>query len=278
MEIQVPLTQRVSLKIAEGTNDSGAYPTARLKKGVILVSGGQELVEEGMGFGVPILKQGMRTIFPGDVKLATRAMETVDEISALFTLNLEERITRPGKRSVESNMLYSLKNYLAMLIRKYPSLRVPLMALSNGIRTGFDLETTYLDSAFSTQVMMMYSINRETSLVRIEVDTAELNGKGITEIVVMNEQGAPSFDQYHDSDGLTLRGGEIGCWDEVTAEEASFISDRHHLAFTLGQVSGTKLYRGRELVASRLAWSGFGYSFSPEIQSFSCDLRIEHLR
>lgn len=278
MEIHIPITQRVSLKITEDSYHSRDYPTARLKKGIVLVSDGQELAEEGVDFGVPILKQGLRTVFPGDVKLVAREMETVDEISALFTLNLEERITRLGKSSVGNKQLYILKNYLAMLIRTYPSLRNTLMAISDGLRTGFKLETTYQDAGLHAQVKMIYIVDSEANLVTIDVDTTELVDKGITEIIVMNEQGARAFDKYHDSDGITLRGGEIGCWDEVTAEEASFISDGHHLAFTLGQVGDTMLYRGRELVGSRLAWSGFGYSFSPEIQRFSCALRIEHLR
>ncbi len=52
-------------------------------------------------------------------------------------------------------------------------------------------------------------------------------------MIVMNEQGAHFFDQYRDSSGTCLSGKEIGCWDEVAAEEASFASSTHGVAFSL---------------------------------------------
>jgi hypothetical protein len=93
-------------------------------------------------------------------------------------------------------------------------------------------------------------------------------------VAVMNEQGARPFDCYRESNGISLRGMEIGTWDEVTAEEASFISTAHGLGFSLRQVPGARLYRGRELIGDRLAWSGFGYSIPPTVTRFTYDLRI----
>ena len=69
-------------------------------------------------------------------------------------------------------------------------------------------------------------------------------------------------------------GKEIGCWDEITAQEASFISSSHAVAFTLNQVSGAKLYRGRELIGSRLSWSGFGYSIPAQFEHFRYQVKI----
>jgi len=40
-------------------------------------------------------------------------------------------------------------------------------------------------------------------------------------------------------------------------------------------VKGARLFRGRELVSSRLAWAGFGYSFPPSIKRFVYELGIE---
>jgi len=100
---------------------------------------------------------------------------------------------------------------------------------------------------------------------------------GITEVIVMNEQGAHYFDQYHDSTGASLAGKEIGCWDEVAASEAGFASSNQRVAFTLPRVPGAQLFRGRELVGSRLAWAGFGYSFPPAISRFNYSVKIEVL-
>ena len=113
----------------------------------------------------------------------------------------------------------------------------------------------------SAYVDISYTIDGPSGMLNITVDTTDLPQDGVTEVVVMNEQGARHFDQYCDASGNLLRGKEIGCWDEVTAEWASFVSVSHGLAFTLRQLNGAKLFRGRELIGSRLAWSGFGYSF-----------------
>jgi hypothetical protein len=93
----------------------------------------------------------------------------------------------------------------------------------------------------------------------------------------MNEQGAHYFDSYHRDDGFSQHGAEIGCWDEVTAERAEFISDAEKLSFSLHQVEGAKLFRGRELVGDRLAWSGFGYSFSPKLERFKYQIILRKL-
>jgi hypothetical protein len=84
----------------------------------------------------------------------------------------------------------------------------------------------------------------------------------------MNEQGARYFDEFRDSDGTVQSGNKIGCWDQVHASEANFISREQRISFSLPQVVGAKLFRGRELLGTRLAWSGFGYSFSPHTGGF----------
>ena len=116
---------------------------------------------------------------------------------------------------------------------------------------------------------------RELARLAVSLDLTGLAGRGFTEVVVMDELGARHFDRYEDSDGRVLRGDEIGTWDEVTAARASFVSTAHRVAFSVGQVEGARLFRGRELVGSRLAWTGFGYSLRPDRPAFSHELRIE---
>jgi hypothetical protein len=52
------------------------------------------------------------------------------------------------------------------------------------------------------------------------------------------------------------------------------VSDAHRVAFSLAQADGATLHRGRELIGSRLAWSGFGYSLPPILSRFAYDLTI----
>jgi hypothetical protein len=112
-------------------------------------------------------------------------------------------------------------------------------------------------------------------VVSVAVDLAGVPSGRVTEIVLMNELGAGHFDRYEDSSGASLTGAAVGTWNEVDAATASFLSSRRRLAFTLAQVPGARLLRGREAVAGRLAWAGFGYVVRPGAPRLDYDVRIE---
>jgi hypothetical protein len=93
----------------------------------------------------------------------------------------------------------------------------------------------------------------------------------------MNELGARPFDLYVDAAGGALRGARIGAWDPVEAPRAAFVDTEGGVVFSLGQVRGAELRRGRELVGTRLAWAGFGYVLPPTTRRFTYDLRVGRL-
>jgi hypothetical protein len=278
MEITLPKSSGISLKIAPDATRGNDYPTARLQKGLLLTHNGLDLSEEGVGFGVPLLKRGIKILYPGNIELVSSRNGTLEQVTAKFTLNLEEKVILPGFKSAQSNRLYPVKYLLAAIIRRWAPLRGFLTTLSNALRWMFGLKTVFEIAEFSSSLIMIYTIDRQAGALIVEVDTKNLSGNGITEVFVLNEQGARYFNVYRDSSGTLLRGEAIGCWDKVTAEQASFLSETHRLAFTLHQVKGATLYRGRELIGSRLAWSGFGYSFQPTIERFSYQVSIESLQ
>lgn len=275
--IPIPLLAEICLKIGPAFTKTGNYPTSRLQKGLILISNGQELSEEGVGFGVPVLKLGVKTIFPGEIELECFTEGSHQKIAATFSLNLEERLTSHRLGNVESKLFYRIKNYFENLYLRFPPSRGPLMALSNALRSSYGWQTTFVDAGWDHEVKVNYDIDAEIGAIKVDVDAAGLTGSGVTEVFLMNEQGAHHFDTYSDSSGLLLKGDKIGSWDEVTAVRASFLSNAHHVAFGLQQVDGVRLFRGRELVGSRLAWSGFGYWLPPSCQRFTYMLTIDRL-
>jgi hypothetical protein len=276
MELSIPLFDGLSLKIAERSDDADGYPTRRLQKGLLLFDGRQELAEEGVGFGVPILKRGVETVFPGEMDLAWRRTGPVWEVTAVFAMDLIERLARPGGASLRSGVLYAAKDSLAALHRRAPPLRGPLTAVSTTLRRLFGWVTTYEKAEVSARLKVTYTIDGESGRIGVAVDITGLP-KEVTEVVVMNELGGRVFDRYVDADGSDLRGDAIGAWDAVTAASARFVSTAHGVAFSLAQVKGAKLRRGRELIGARLAWSGFGYSLPPTPGAFIYEVRIERL-
>jgi len=274
VELSVPLRDGLTLKIADQPTGTD-YPTARLQKGLLLLDEGRDLAGEGVGFGVPILKRGALTIFPGGVQLAERQDGPSRVITATFQMNLVERLagTRGGSPSHRS--FYAVRDLLAALHRRWPALRGFLTATSNAVRRRRGWVTTFEETMTRATLAVTYSVDGDSGRIRVAVDTTGLPERGITEVVVMNELGARHFDLYLDSAGARLRGGDIGTWNEVSAARASFASTASRVAFSVRQVEGAKLYRGRELVGSRLAWSGFAYSLRPARESFAFEVRIE---
>ena len=276
MELSIPLFDGLSLKIAGQSGDAGGYPTRRLQKGLLLLDGPQELAEEGVGFGVPILKRGVQTIFPREMELAWRRTGPVWEVTAVFAMDLVERLAGRGGASLRSGVLYAAKDSLAALHRRAPPLRGPLTAASAALRRTFGWVTTYEQAEVCARLGVTYAIDGEQGKIGVAVDTTGLP-EDVTEVVMMNEQGGRVFDRYTDADGSDLRGAAIGAWDAVTAASARFVSTAHGVAFSLAQVKGAKLSRGRELIGARLAWSGFGYSLPPTPGAFTYEVRIERL-
>jgi len=274
MELSIPLSQGLSLRIADESAAAGDYPTRRLQKGLLLFDGPEELADEGVGFGVPILKRGVQTVFPGEMELAWRREGPKWQVTAVYTMDLVERLARPGGAGLRSDALYAAKDSLAALHRRVPSLRGPLSAASATLRRLFGWVTTYEQVEVCARLALTYTVDGDVGKIGVSVDLAGLP-QDVTEIVMMNEQSGHVFDRYTDADGVDLRGDAIGTWDEVSAAEAGFVSTPRKVAFSVRPVDGARLSRGRELVGTRLAWSGFGYSLAPLPGVFAYDVRVK---
>jgi len=321
--------------VSAGTHGDG-YPAARLQRGLLLACPGRDLAEEGVGFGVPVLKRGAQTVFAGAMELrqggkrtpgsdGAQAMPSGDgeaggdargdgeaggdargdgeaggdargdsargdwRATAVFEMNLVERLAArdragsgPGAGrgsgpggGPRSRSFYAVRDALAALHRRVPPLRDPLTAISNAVRRGFGLVTAFEETATVATLPVTYDVRGGEGRVHVTVDLTGLPADGLSEVVVMNELGARCFDQYRDSGGTRLRGAAIGTWTRVTAARASLLCGAVGVGFSLEQAPGARLYRGRELVGSRLAWAGFGYAVRRGAKRFRYDVRFE---
>lgn len=265
-----------TLRITDEASTDHVYPTSHLQKGWLLFQGEQNLAEEAVGIGLPLLNTASQTIFPSLVELDQPAKDGSSQIIARYTLNLEERMARADTGELKSPILYRLQRALARTIRENPPLRRGLILASSALRRFSGLETTYAPGDFSTRLTVVYTF-LDSGELRVEMDTANLPAGLITEVILMNELGAHYFDRYHDSDGSHLVGKQIGNWDVVNAEQATLESLDCSVSFRVHGVPGAKLFRGRELEKGRLAWCGFGYSLPPGIGKFSYTVKFQSL-
>jgi hypothetical protein len=256
---------------------AGPYPTSGLQKGLLLLEAGQELSSEGVGFGVPVLKRGPRAVFPGSAEIIVHP-ETPRTVTMLYTMDRVERLGGRRHRLFLHRPLDEAREAFALLYRRAPLLRRPLLAASNGIRWLLRAKTRFEQTTPLAVVPVTYATGERPSEVVVSADLSHLPD-AVTEVVLMNELGADVFGRFVDSDGADLRGADIGAWNPVRAATASFVAERSGVSFTLGSdpdpdAPGVRLYRGREVAKGRLAWAGFGYSLRPGPAAFIYTLRI----
>lgn len=276
MQATIELSPGLALVISDASPTSPRYATSGLQRGLLLLDHGEPLCEEAVGFGVPVLKRGLQAVFPGSAIVDVQQHGASHVVRIAFRLNRVERLSRPADGIVGGSAFYAIKDLLAAAIRRLPASRRLLTGASSRLRRLFGWETSYTDAGFQTDVTVTATVEPAAGALHFDVDSSRVPGD-VTEVVVMHEQGARFFDRYQDSSGLRLQGDQIGCWDEVSAASAWFESTSHRLAFKLGQADSARLFRGRELVGSRLAWAGFGYSFRPPVRHIHHELSIARL-
>ena len=251
---------------------SGGFPASKIQKGLVLGLSDQDLSEEGVGFGLPVLKLGLESIFPGSWRMSAEKYHAFSLIKADFEMNLAARMAK-GNHVVNNHIFCLVKETFSKIHREHPRFRSRMSNLSDILRKNLGLEDVFCEIPFLGSVSVAYTIIGSRIDVELKIPTI----LGCTELIVLNEQGANWFNTYRDSDGLILKGNEIGSWDEIQANYASFIDPVDGLSFTLKRVEGARMFRGRELVAGRLAWSGLAYVLPPQREEFAYSIELDRI-
>jgi hypothetical protein len=273
-QVRIEMTAGICLLIKNPGIKQGDYPACRIQKGLVLVHENRDLSEEGIGFAVPVLMFGHETIFPGNACMTTEKNGHKNVVRIDYDMNLVERMVVKSRKRIESIAFYKIKEYFSRLHREYPQLRRILVRTSNSLRRTCGIETKFENTSSAGIVSIVNTVDARKGTIHVVVDMSNVKKEGCTEVNIMNELGANHFDSYHDSNGLFLRGNAIGTWDETFADEASLIDSCDNIAFMLNRVKGARMFRGRELVEGRLAWSGLAYMLPHDIINFAYDIRI----
>jgi len=245
------------------------FSTSIIQKGLVLELGDRDLSEEGVGFGLPVLKLGLQPIFPGSWSMSARENNGLCLIKADFEMNLRARIARRGK--IINNALFCLAWETSCRIhREYPQLRSLMSISSQKLKKKLDLKDVFSEESTLGFVRVSYLIS--DSNIDVELRFPRIGD--CTELIVLNEQGANWFDTYQDSNGLILKGERIGSWNQIEANHASFVDPVDGLMFTLKRAEGARMYRGRELADGSLAWSGLAYVLPPWTEKFIYSIEL----
>jgi hypothetical protein len=271
----------LSLALTEpgATDDCGApgYPTAGLQKGLLLLDEGRELAGEGVGFGVPVLKRGMRAVFAGGAKIdESRDVDGSNAITLAFRMDRVERLGSSRRASPLLVPLDLLREMFALLYRRAAFLRRGLLAGSNGVRWVLRVRTRFEPVPLVACVPVTFTLHAD-GRVAVRADLSALPSS-VTEVVMMNELDGRVFDRYVEGGGASSEGRRIGAWDLVGSATAAFVSDAHHVGFAVDRdpdpAAPARLFRGREIAHGRLGWAGFGYVLRPGPAGFSYEVRI----
>jgi hypothetical protein len=270
----------ISFEVAPGlrlrmSRDGGsppAFPTDSMSKGLTLEHDGLNLCEEGVGFGLPVLKQGLRAVFPGASRVTLSDPEG-RHLRVQYTMNLRERLAPRGS-FLNSRPADFLKEIAGQLHRAYPFARGMLNSISGFAYNALGIRTVFEQGRSVGVFLMDYWFDPSKGEIRMALDASGIQRDGVTELILLNEQGASSFIEYSDSEGTRLSARDIGTWVPVTASEASLRSPVHQVRFSVQSIPGARLYRGREVAPGRLAWAGFAYLLPGCAVTFRCSVVV----
>jgi hypothetical protein len=262
-----PLNDALSVRLYSD-NKPACLETAALQKGLVLVYKGKEVIEEGIGFGVPVIKYQDKTVFSGTAKIIQSPRSGCFEKH--FQLD-----TVSTKRFYKTHVNDHFYEVIHKLFEKAYLGHQTMQPINNKImelREILKIKTEFRQIPSRGVVKVRYDLTDKA--VNVSVDYSGVNVEDSTEVLSLNEQGASCFPCYTDSDGAQLFGGRIGAWDMVTAETATLSSADSSLAFSLEPKVSARLFRGWEQTRNRFSWAGLSYSMPPKRSGFDYKIRL----
>jgi hypothetical protein len=269
--VTLPLTDRLSVRLYRDCRPN-YLETGALQKGLVLLFDGRELIEEGVGFGLPIVKYMDKTFFSSKAEVSmkqTLSGCTLTKVYMLDTVSLKKF----GQSSYIDDSLYSpLRKTFQTLYLKHKKL-TPLFNKVMELRELANIKTEFITVKPRGTITVTYHC--QPTAINIQVDFSKVTLNKCREILVLNEQGSTEFQKYVDSNGLNFMGNRIGAWETVEANEASLQSAMGHVSFSLQKKEGAKLFRGWERTRKRFSWAGLSYSMLPNNGTFNYTIALK---
>lgn len=266
--ITTPLTDRLAVRLYEDCRPN-CLETAQLQKGLVLMLDGNELIEEGVGFGVPVVKYGDKTYFSSSAKVSAENQDGACVVKKLYVMDTISRKKLWRARYIDDDLYSSWRKIFAKSYLKHKQF-TPLFNRLMELREIAKIKTEFVKVLPRGTISVYYQCQQ--GAIKVNVDFKDLKLHGCEELLVLNEQGSSFFAQYADTDGTRLLGSKIGAWDKVEAERA--IMQNGEVTFSLQNVRGAALFRGWERTRKRFSWAGLSYSLRPNNGSFNYTINL----
>jgi hypothetical protein len=268
--ITVSMDGRISCRLYPGTNPN-CLEIAPLQKGIVLMQNGEELIEEGIGFGAPVVVYKDRPYFSTSAEVTVQAEDGNNVLVKSFLLDAISR-KRVGKTYVNDDFYKFFHEHFHTTYVSHKKLN-PAFNWLMELRRLFRIKTEFVKVKPRGTVTVKYIFHPDS--IDVNVSFSQLEISSCKEILILNEQGASFFSKYHDSNGLTLIGEQVGAMEKVNAEYASFATANGAVSFSLKNVKATEFFRGREKTRGRFSWAGFGYSLQPTTTTFQYTISLK---
>jgi hypothetical protein len=272
--ITVLITDRLSVRLYADSRPQ-CMETAPLHKGLVLMLDNEEVIEEGMGFGVPVIRYKDKTHFSSLADISIQKNHSIFVIKKTFVLDAISRKRFWRSAYIDDDVYSFARKTFAKLYLRHKNVS-PLFNNVMMLRNMAKIQTEFQKVKPKGRVTVTYEI--QPAIINVSVDFSDLTLDGCEELLVLNEQGSSVFDKYVDSNGLKLSGSKIGGWDPVTANQASMLSSKRKITFCLQKKRKASLFRGWENTRNRFSWAGLNYSLNPNhgIFDYSISFDLEH--
>ena len=160
--------------------------TGALQKGLVLLLDGRELIEEGVGFGVPIVRYTDKTFFSSKAEVSVQQSGSDFIIKKVYWLDTVSR-KKFGKTAYIDDAIYSplRKNFQALYI-KHKKLS-PLFNKLMELRDAANIKTEFVTVKPRGTVKVTYHC--KPTAIDIHVDFSKVTLNRCCEVLVLNEQG-----------------------------------------------------------------------------------------
>ncbi len=265
------LTDHLAVKLYPDCRPS-CLETASLQKGLVLMLDDRELIEEGMGFGLPIAKYSDKTFFASSAQVSTDSSGGRQALTKTYVLDTVSRKKLSNGKYIDDGFYSFARKKFAKLYLNKKSIS-PLFNKIMELRNLARIKTEFVRVNARGIVTATYQL--EIGKIKVKVDFSGLNLTACKEMLILNEQGSGTFERYQDANGLTLVKSRIGGWDGVDADWASMLSWNGNDCFNVRRVKDAKLFRGWERTKNRFSWAGLNYSIVPNCGIFEYEIEFE---